>query len=87
MARVLKVPERASLAQPNADLPFPQSSRRHQVNGHDRVSGTHRVPDASSATIMSAFYDGILAGGRPVDALRDAMLAARGRPGGNRFDR
>jgi CHAT domain-containing protein len=51
------------------------------------VMSLWRVPDASSAMIMSAFYDGILAGVRPIDALRDAMLAARARPGGNRLDR
>jgi CHAT domain-containing protein/tetratricopeptide (TPR) repeat protein len=51
------------------------------------VMSLWRVPDASSAMIMSAFYDGILADVRPIDALRDAMLAARARPGGNRLDR
>jgi hypothetical protein len=43
VVRVLKVPERASLAQPDAELTLPRSSRRHEVNGYDRVSGTHTI--------------------------------------------
>ena len=38
------MPERAALAQPDTELDLPWSSRRrHQVNGSDRVVGTHKL--------------------------------------------
>jgi transposase InsO family protein len=45
------VPERAALAQPDTELDHHQSTRRrHQVDGRDRVVGTHRL-DAGPQTI------------------------------------
>ncbi|MFZ0118736.1 MAG: CHAT domain-containing protein [Pseudonocardiaceae bacterium] len=46
-----------------------------------------RVPDASSATVMIDFYDGVLAGVPAAEALRAAMLASRARPGWERLDK
>jgi hypothetical protein len=43
VARVLKVPERAALAQPYARLDLLGSSRRHQVNDRDSILGTHML--------------------------------------------
>jgi len=43
VARVLKVPDRAALAQPYARLDLPRPSRRHQVNGRDSILGTHTL--------------------------------------------
>jgi hypothetical protein len=37
------VPERAALAQPDTEPNLPWSGRRHQVNGSDRVLGTHSI--------------------------------------------
>jgi hypothetical protein len=43
VTRVLKVPERAAAAQPDAEPALPWSRRKHQVNGSDRVSATYRA--------------------------------------------
>jgi hypothetical protein len=43
MTRVLKVPEGKAMAQPDAELARLSSSEAGQVNGRDRVIGTHAV--------------------------------------------
>ena len=40
------MPEFIVLAQPDAELDLPRSIGRHQVNGCDKVIGTHRVRTA-----------------------------------------
>ncbi len=39
------------------------------------------VHDAPTAELMAAFYRGLLAGKTKADALRDAALSLRGKPG------
>jgi hypothetical protein len=51
VTRVLKVPERAAAAQPDAEPALPWSRRKHQVNGSDRVSGTYRLVGEAEALI------------------------------------
>jgi hypothetical protein len=57
VTRVLKVPECVALAQPDGELALPWSRRRHQVNGSDRIVGTHRLK-SSAAAVPAAVHKG-----------------------------